>query len=142
MAWNTWIVSIEIVRKCLFNTRLFSFYFHLYLLRNSKVLFARAQRGKVIIFRIVRRKTNVGPFCIMACGWFFRRTSLNSIPTLVHPLVLQLREYPLKSPSPYAISMSALFPLFSFPPSCLLFPQRASLHPSSPHLKRVCVAWC
>jgi len=29
MARNTWIVSIEIVRKCLFNTRVFSYYFHL-----------------------------------------------------------------------------------------------------------------
>jgi len=43
VTWNWWIVSIEIDRKCLFNTRLSSFYFHLYLLRNSKVLFARAQ---------------------------------------------------------------------------------------------------
>ena len=43
VTWNLWIVSIEIVRKCLFNTCFSSFYFHLYLLRNSKVLFAGAQ---------------------------------------------------------------------------------------------------
>jgi len=47
VTWNAWIVSIEIVRKCLFNTRFYSFHFHLYLLRNSKVLFARAQRREV-----------------------------------------------------------------------------------------------
>ena len=47
VTWNSWIVSIEIVRKCLFNTRFLSFYFHLCLLRNSKVLFARAQRREV-----------------------------------------------------------------------------------------------
>ena len=47
MTWNSWIVSIEIVRKCLFNTRFFSFYFHLHLLRSSKVLFARAQCGYI-----------------------------------------------------------------------------------------------
>jgi len=41
VTWNSWIVSIEIVRKCLFNTRLL-FLFPLVLLRNSKVLFARA----------------------------------------------------------------------------------------------------
>ena len=40
--------------------------------------------------------TNVRQCCIMACGWFFRRTCFNYVPTLVHPLVLQLREYPLK----------------------------------------------
>ena len=53
---NTWIVSIEIVRKCLFNTRFFSFYFHLCLLRNSKVLFARAQRiesGLIIFWHVL-----------------------------------------------------------------------------------------
>jgi len=50
MTWNSWIVSIEIVRKCLFNTRFSFFYFHLCLLRNSKVLFARAQRGEMLIF--------------------------------------------------------------------------------------------
>ena len=49
MTWNSWIVSIEIVRKCLFNTRFSSFYFHLYLLRNSKVLFDRAQRREMLI---------------------------------------------------------------------------------------------
>ena len=43
MAWNSWVVSLEIVGKCLFNKRFSSFYFHLCLLRNSKVLFARAQ---------------------------------------------------------------------------------------------------
>ena len=58
--------------------------------------FVVPQRGKVIIFSIARTNTNVGPCCIMACGWFFRRTCFNYIPTLVYPLVLQLREYPLK----------------------------------------------
>ena len=51
-----WIVSIEIACKCLFNTRFSSFYFHLCLLRNSKVLFARAQRkesGLIILSRIL-----------------------------------------------------------------------------------------
>jgi hypothetical protein len=47
VTWNLWIVSIEIDCKCLFNTRFSSFYFHLYLLRNSKVLFDRAQRREV-----------------------------------------------------------------------------------------------
>ena len=75
---------------------LFLFEFPLELLRNSKVLFARAQCGKVIIFSLARTNTNVHPCYNMACGWFFRRTCFNSIPTLVYPLVLQLREYPLK----------------------------------------------
>ena len=50
VTWHSWIVSIEIVRKCLLNTRFSSFYFHLYLLRNSKVLFARAQRREMLDF--------------------------------------------------------------------------------------------
>ena len=41
--------SIEIDCKCLFNTRFSSFYFHLYLLRNSKVLFAHAQRIESVL---------------------------------------------------------------------------------------------
>ena len=47
VTWNSWIFSIETVGKCLFNTRFFSYYFHLCLLRNSKFLFARAQRREV-----------------------------------------------------------------------------------------------
>jgi len=56
VTWNTWIVSIEIVRKCLFNTRFSSFCFHVYFLRNSKVLFARAQRiesGLIVFWHIL-----------------------------------------------------------------------------------------
>jgi len=95
VTWISWIVSIEIDRKCFFNARFFSFYIHLCLLRNSKVLFARAQRGKVVIFGSVRTNTNILPGCCVSCGCFFQRTSFNCVLTLVHPLVLQLREYPL-----------------------------------------------
>ena len=50
VTWNSWIVSIEIGCKCLFNTRLFCFHFHLCLLSNSKVLFARAQVCDPLIY--------------------------------------------------------------------------------------------
>jgi len=54
VTWNSWIVSIEIESKCLFNTLFSSFYFHLCLLRNSKVLFARAQNHQILtLFRVV-----------------------------------------------------------------------------------------
>ena len=57
--------------------------------------FCVPQRGKVVIFGSVRTKTNILPGCCVSCGCFFQRTSFNCVLTLVHPLVLQLREYPL-----------------------------------------------
>jgi len=69
VTWNTWIVSIEIERKCLFNTRCFSFNFYLYLLRNSKVSFARAQRiesGLIILCYILDAALTFNLSCVFA----------------------------------------------------------------------------
>jgi len=91
LTWNSWIVSIEIERQCLFNTRFSSFNFHLYLLRNSKVLFARA-----VVSRRLSGK-------ILTCSWYVAcggvvRPALVIFPiSLIHPLVLQLCECPFET---------------------------------------------
>ena len=96
VTWNSWIISIEIARKCLFNKRFSSFLFPLVLAEKFKSLVCPRSARESDHFQHSATNTNVRPCCIMACGWFFRRTCFNYIPTLVHPLVLQLREYPLK----------------------------------------------
>ena len=91
LTWNSWIVSIEIERQCLFNTPFSSFNFHLYLLRNSKVLFARA-----VVSRRLSGK-------ILTCSWYVAcggvvRPALVIFPiSLIHPLVLQLCECPFET---------------------------------------------
>jgi len=75
---------------------------------------------------------NTLPCSFVSCGWVFRRTSFKHVPTLVHLLVLQLCEYPLK-PVIFALS-----PPFSFPLSFLLFSPTASLHPFTHPDARLC----
>jgi len=78
------------------------------------------------------------------CLRSLQHTFFNSIPTLVHPPVLQLREYPLK---PVSLTLCYFYlrsisPLLLFSSPFYSFPPHVSLCLFTPHLTCVCVAWC
>ena len=80
--------SIEIDCKCLFNTRFSSFYFHLYLLRNSKVLFDRAQHHQKVTVLC-------GIMCHLLVCFSTLPLRLDSNDASHPPALLQLCEFPL-----------------------------------------------
>ena len=102
VTWDSWIISIEIARKCLFNKRFSSFYFHLCLLRKSKVLFARAQvlemwltcfcwhvtwKTWIVSIEIVRKclfNTHFSSFYFHLCYWEIQKSCLPALRYATH----------------------------------------------------------
>ena len=97
VGWNTWMLPSKTVCKC--STHCFLVLFPLSIAHKLKSLICRTWARESHNSDSARTETNVLPCCFVSCGWFFRRTSFNFILTLIHPPVLQMREYPLKTVS-------------------------------------------